>query len=232
MTGGGSTGPNPARERGPAELQHPRFARAYARAVDSVNRRGGTEHRRELLAGLRGFVVEIGAGDGSGFSLYPGSMTQVLALEPDDYLRDIATTKAKSAPVPVSVRAGVAQHIPAEDGSVDVVVASLVLCSVSEQAPVLAEIRRVLRPGGILAFYEHVRSGNSLIGRVEDVLTPAWQRLAGGCHPNRDTVAAIEEAGFRPVSSRRFTFAVSPLSPKVAHVVGSAVSPGPAQDKP
>lgn len=225
MTGGGSPGADPA-EQGPEELQHPRFARAYARGIEGVNRRGGTEHRRELLAGLHGFVIEIGAGDGSGFSLYPQSVARVLALEPDDYLRNIAAAKAASAPVPVEVRAGTAEHIPAGDASVDAVVASLVLCSVSEQAPVLAEIRRVLRPGGILAFYEHVRSGNRVLATVEDVLTPAWQRLAGGCHPNRNTVAAIEEAGFSKVASRRFNFAVHPLSPAVAHVLGTAVSPG------
>ena len=228
MAGPGRPEPGQAREHGPAELQHPRFARAYARAVEGMNLRGATEHRRELLAGLHGFVIEIGAGDGSGFSLYPQSVTRVLALEPDDYLRNIAMAKAGSAPVPVTVRAGAAEHIPAADGSVDAVVASLVLCSVSEQAPVLAEIRRVLRPGGILAFYEHVRSDNGLIARMEDVLTPAWQRLAGGCHPNRDTVAAIKEAGFRPVASRRFRFAVHPLSPNAAHVLGTAVSPAPS----
>ncbi|MFJ5959136.1 class I SAM-dependent methyltransferase [Pseudarthrobacter oxydans] len=226
MTGGGQAG-GPSGERGPAELQHPRFARAYARAVEEMNRRGATEHRRELLAGLHGSVVEIGAGDGSAFALYPPAVTRVLAIEPDDDLRSIAAAKAASAPVPVTVHAGAAEHIPAADASVDAVVSSLVLCSVGEQAPVLAEIRRVLRPGGILAFYEHVRSDNRLFAAVEDLLAPAWQRFAGGCHPNRDTVAAIGEAGFVPVGSRRFNFAVLPLSPVLAHVLGTAVSPGP-----
>nr|BFE44827.1 hypothetical protein GCM10017547_27200 [Pseudarthrobacter oxydans] len=151
MTGGGQAG-GPSGERGPAELQHPRFARAYARAVEEMNRRGATEHRRELLAGLHGSVVEIGAGDGSAFALYPPAVTRVLAIEPDDDLRSIAAAKAASAPVPVTVRAGAAEHIPAADASVDAVVSSLVLCSVGEQAPVLAEIRRVLRPGGSLLF--------------------------------------------------------------------------------
>ncbi|MBD1590484.1 methyltransferase domain-containing protein [Arthrobacter sp. S1_S22] len=226
MTGGGQRS-DPAGERGPAELQHPRFARAYARAVEEMNRRGATEHRRELLAGLHGSVVEIGAGDGSGFALYPPAVTHVLAIEPDDDLRRIAAANAASAPVPVTVRAGAAEQIPAADASVDAVVSSLVLCSVSEQAPVLAEIRRVLRPGGILAFYEHVRSDSRLLAAVEDLLAPAWQRFAGGCHPNRDTVAAIGEAGFVPVGSRRFNFAVLPLSPALAHVLGTAVNPGP-----
>ncbi|RKO25386.1 class I SAM-dependent methyltransferase [Pseudarthrobacter phenanthrenivorans] len=214
-------------ERGPAELQHPRFARAFAQAVEGIDRRGGAEHRRELLAGLHGSVVEIGAGEGSSFAYYSPSVTHVLALEPDDYLRSMAAAKAAAAPVPVTVVAAPGEHIPAADGSADAVVASLVLCSVGEQAPVLAEIRRVLRPGGILAFYEHVRSDNRLFAAVEDLLTPVWQRLAGGCHPNRDTVRAIEDAGFAPVKSRRFNFAVNALSPPAAHVLGTAVSPGP-----
>jgi hypothetical protein len=148
---------------GPAGLQHPGFACAYARAVEGMNRRGGTEHRRSLLAGLHGKVIEIGAGNGSTFGLYPAAVTHVLALEPEDYLRTLARGRAASAPVPITVSPGAAKHIAAADASVDVVVVtSLVLCSVADQAPVLAEIRRVLRPGGTLAFYEHVRSDHRL----------------------------------------------------------------------
>lgn len=100
------TGPDPKAPVGPAGLQHPRFARAYARAIDGMNRRGGTEHRRDLLGSLQGRVIEIGAGDGSAFALYPATVTEVLAVEPDDYLRALATGRAVSAPVPVIVVAG------------------------------------------------------------------------------------------------------------------------------
>ncbi|TLM85763.1 class I SAM-dependent methyltransferase [Pseudarthrobacter sp. NamE5] len=226
MAGSGQGGDS-AGGQGPAELQHPRFARAFAEAVEGIDRRGAAEHRRELLAKLHGFVIEIGAGEGSSFAFYPPTVTKVLAIEPDDYLRKIATAKAASATVPVTVRAGAAEHIPAEDASADALVSSLVLCSVGEQVPVLAEVRRVLRPGGTLAFYEHVRSNRPFFAAIEDMMTPAWQRFAGGCHPNRDTVAAIEAASFAPVNSRRFNFAVHPLSPPVAHVLGTAVSSGP-----
>lgn len=139
-------------------LQHPRFARAYARAVEGMNRGGVTEHRRDLLSSLYGRVVEIGAGAGSAFALYPATVTEVLAVEPDDYLRALAANRAVSAPVPVIVVAGAAEAVPAADASADAVVTSLVLCSVVEQSAALAEARRVLRPGGVLAFYEHVRS--------------------------------------------------------------------------
>jgi ubiquinone/menaquinone biosynthesis C-methylase UbiE len=190
-----------------------------------MNRRGGTEHRRRLLSGLHGSVIEIGAGEGSSFALYPRTVTDVLAIEPNDYLRNLARRRAESAPVPVVLVAGVAEQIPAPDAGADAVVASLVLCSVADQARVLAEIRRVLRPGGTLAYYEHVRSGNPVLAAAEDLLTPAWQRLAGGCHPNRDTLEAITAAGFLVKDNERFGFGGHPLAPPVAHILGHATRP-------
>ncbi|GAC1387028.1 MAG: class I SAM-dependent methyltransferase [Pseudarthrobacter sp.] len=174
-------------------LQHPGFARAYARAVRGMNRRGGTEHRRRLLAGLHGTVVEIGAGDGSAFALYPPTVTHVLALEPDDYLRCRALDRAVSAPIPVAVHPAAAEQIPVEDASIDAVVTSLVPCNGADQGTALAEIRRVLRPGGTLAFYEHVRSNRPLLAKAEDLLTPPWQLIAGGCHPGRVNPGLIED---------------------------------------
>lgn len=211
--------------RGPAGLQHPRFARAYARGVTSMNRRGATDHRRRMLAGLQGRVIEIGAGDGATFELYPPTVTEVLAVEPDDYLRSLARVRAASSAVPVRVISGSGEDIPAADGSADAVVVSLVLCSVADQTKVLDEIRRVLRPGGTLAFYEHVRSRHRVLAALEDLLTPLWKRVAGGCHPNRDTLKAITNAGFLRGESQRFNFAVHPLTPAVAHILGRAVRP-------
>lgn len=219
------TDPHPETETGPAHLQHPRFARAYARAVEGMNGRGATKHRRALLAGLSGMVIEIGAGDGSNFEHYPPTVTEVLAVEPDDHLRELARRRAPSAPVPVRVTTGTAESIPAADGSADAVVTSLVLCSVSDQSVALADARRVLRPGGILAFYEHVRSERKLLAAVEDLLTPLWMRAAGGCHPNRNTLQSITAAGFEVRDSERFGFSVQPLAPAVAHILGHAVAP-------
>ena len=207
--------------------QHPFFARAFARAVGGMDRRGATEHRRSILAGLHGSVIEIGAGAGSSFALYPPAVTRVLALEPDDYLRGVAQEQAATASVPVTVVAAAAEDIPAGTGTADAVVASLVLCSVKDQAAVLREIRRVLRPGGTLAYYEHVRSRHALLAAAEDFLTPAWGRLMGGCHLNRDTLGAITAAGFDVNSNRRFPFAVQRLNPPMAHILGTATSPGP-----
>lgn len=212
---------------GPGPLQHPFFARAFARAVGGMDRRGAADHRRRALAGLRGSVIEIGAGAGSSFPLYPPAVTRVLALEPYDYLRALAQKQAATASVPVPVVAAAAENIPAETGSADAVVASLVLCSVKDQAAVLAEIRRVLRPGGTLAYYEHVRSRHPVLARAEDLLTPLWGRFMGGCHLNRDTLAAITAAGFTVQDNQRFGFAVQRLNPPLAHILGTATSPGP-----
>ncbi|MBT8160286.1 class I SAM-dependent methyltransferase [Arthrobacter terricola] len=190
-----------------------------------MNRRGAAGHRRELLAGLQGTVIEVGAGEGSSFAYYPDTVRSVLAVEPDDYLRALASEKARSAPVPVGVLSGMAEKIPAPDHSADAVVVSLVLCSVPNQEAALAEIRRVLRPEGTLAFYEHVRSRRRFTAAVEDLVSPAWQRLAGGCHPNRNTLDAIAEAGFKVVQNRRFSFAPAPLVPSFEHILGRAISP-------
>ncbi|MDQ0770178.1 ubiquinone/menaquinone biosynthesis C-methylase UbiE [Pseudarthrobacter defluvii] len=213
-------------------LQHPLFARAFAKGVAGMDRRGAADHRRRILAGLHGSVIEIGAGAGSSFALYPPAVSHVLALEPDDYLRGVAQMAAASASVPVTVVDAAAEQIPAENGSADAVVASLVLCSVKDQAAVLAEIRRVLRPGGTLAFYEHVRSAHPFLGRTEDVLTPVWGRFMGGCHLNRDTLAAITAAGFTVQDHERFGFAVQRFNPPIAHILGHATSPGPANSTP
>src|SRR5207245_2477539 len=118
-------------------------------------------HRRKLLAGLRGRVIEVGCGDGRAFELYPPGVEAVLAVEPDPVACAVAAERAANAPVPVEVACGVAEALPVDDGAFDAAVAVWVLCSVSDPAAALAELRRVLEPGGELRFYEHVRSENA-----------------------------------------------------------------------
>jgi SAM-dependent methyltransferase len=218
------------RERAP--IRPSRFARGYARLAPVMDARGAAAHRAEVLGGLTGSVVEIGCGPGSMFGHYPASVAKVLAVEPDDYLRGLAQQAAVSAPVPVTVVGGSADALPALDGSFDAVVCSLVLCSVPDLLTALAEIRRVLRPGGELRFYEHVRSASLLVGWLEDAVTPLWKVTAGGCHPNRDTVAAIGDAGFEVTSVRRFGFSPGPGAPRVAHVLGVARSVATGPEEP
>ena len=198
------------------------FGKSYARVGPRMDARGATEHRRRLVAAAHGVVLEIGAGYGATFPFYPAAVTHVLALEPDSTLRELAVAAAGRAPVPVTVQDGVAESLPAADASVDVVVSSLVLCSVADQSVALAEAVRVLRPGGVLLFYEHVRSSNRVLATAEDLLTPLWSRVAGGCHPNRDTAAVIAGAGLTVEGIERFGFSVLPGNPRLAHVLGVA----------
>jgi ubiquinone/menaquinone biosynthesis C-methylase UbiE len=207
-------------------VHHPVFARMYARMAKDFEAKGAAEHRDEALAGLAGRVVEVGAGTGANFVHYPSTVTEVIALEPEPYLRDIATTAATAAPVPVTVLDGVADRLPLDDASCDAGVASLVLCTVPDQAAALAELRRVIRPGGELRFFEHVRADTPGFARFQRVVNVAWPRLGGGCHASRATLAAIEAAGFEVERVRRFTFRpsliVAPTSP---HIVGLARRP-------
>jgi ubiquinone/menaquinone biosynthesis C-methylase UbiE len=205
-----------------SEVHHPIFARLFDRLVKKADPRQ-TEHRHELLVGLTGRVVEIGAGNGANFAQYPPEVTEVVAVEPESYLRDRAAEAAAEAPVKVTVVDGLADALPAEDESFDAAVASLVLCSVPDQASALAEIRRVLKPGGELHFYEHVLADEPKTARLQDRVDRVWPFFGGGCHPNRDTPAAIEAAGFEMRSCRRFKFRPGPLMvPVEPHVLGVA----------
>lgn len=205
------------------KVHHPIFARLFARFSAEAEEAGQSEHRQELLAGLTGRVIELGAGNGLNFAYYPPSVTELVAVEPESYLRGLAEEAAKSAPVPVRVVDGLASRLPVEDAGFDAAVASLVLCSVADQAEALAELRRVIRPGGELRFYEHVRGERPGLVRAQRAADLLWPRLAGGCHTSRDTAGAIEQAGFAIESCRRFSFRpcvlVYPITP---HVLGIA----------
>jgi ubiquinone/menaquinone biosynthesis C-methylase UbiE len=206
------------------DLPRPRFARTYLRAAKTAERRGATEHRRRLLNALRGTVLEIGAGHGLNFPHYPTDVTEVIAIEPEPTLRARAAEAASAAPVPVRVLAGVADDLPLKDESVDAVIARLVLCSVPDQDRALAELRRVLRPEGELRFYEHViprcQPKRLLLQLVDR--SGLWPRIAGGCHPARDTTAAIEHAGFHIEANERIMFAASRFEPATPHILGIA----------
>jgi ubiquinone/menaquinone biosynthesis C-methylase UbiE len=184
-------------------VNHPVFARVYSRlVVPSIVRMGGEHLRRRLLAGLQGTVVEVGPGDGANFAHYPDEVTRIVAVEPEAYLREKAGAHGDER---VELRDEVASELPVADGEADAVVFSLVLCSV-DQPSALAEARRVLRPGGRLRFLEHVQAPEpGTARRWQRVLDVAGRpRLTGGCHLARDTVGAIEEAGFEVTELERF----------------------------
>lgn len=180
------------------EVRHPLFARLYARVVSRVMERELGDERRVTLAGLSGRVVEVGAGNGMNFRHYPATVDEVVAVEPEPYLRAAAVEAARDTAVDVSVVDGVADAIPLEDASCDAGVACLVLCSVPDQAAALAELRRVLVPGAELRFLEHVRSDGAAKARIQRGAdrSGVWPRIAGGCHCSRDTASALTAAGF------------------------------------
>jgi SAM-dependent methyltransferase len=210
-----------------SEVRHPIFARLYARLSVGMESAGVADDRRSLLAGVSGRVVEVGAGNGLNFAHYPTTVTEVVAIEPEPYLRARAATAAADAPVPVRVEDAVADALPVPDDSVDVAVCSLVLCSVPDQARALAEIRRVLRPGGELRFFEHVRAPGGAFAAVQRGVDVIWPHLAGGCHTSRDTVGAIEAAGFAVERLDRFRFPDSRVpNPAAPHALGLARATG------
>lgn len=209
----------------PCAHQHPVFARVWSHISGRV---GSHRQRTELLAGLRGRVLEVGAGDGRNFSHYPPEVVEVLALEPEPYLRGLAADAAGAAAVSVTVLDGTAEAVPHEDGAFDSIVSSLVLCSVLDQSAALAEMNRVLAPGGELRFFEHVVAEGSLGRAVQNGLdgSGVWPHLGAGCHLARDTVGAITAAGFTVQRIRRFTSGPGPLG--VPFVLGSARRGAPA----
>jgi SAM-dependent methyltransferase len=204
-------------------VRHPIFARFYQLTARSAEKAGAAQHRETLLADLHGRVAEIGAGNGLNFAHYPGTVSEVVAVEPEPYLRARATDAALRSAVRVSVLHGTADEIPLPDASVDAAVASLVLCSVPDQSAALAELHRVIRPGGALRFYEHVAADDTKWIRRQERYDGAWSWFAGGCHVTRHTEQAIAGAGFRIESCERFLFQPCVLAKLAApHILGRA----------
>lgn len=200
-------------------FDHPRFAQRYTELAEHAEQRGQAELRQELVAPSRGIVCEVGSGHGLTFTHYPSAVRAVVAVEPESTLRAHAQAASQQAPVPVAVVAGDAERLPLAGASVDVVVFSLVLCSVRHPAAAFGEAMRVLRPGGSVLVYEHVRSRRFVVGALERLVTPVWSRLAAGCHLDRDPLATAGAAGFEVEQARRFGFSPGPGLPAVSHVM-------------
>ncbi|MDQ1043572.1 class I SAM-dependent methyltransferase [Streptomyces sp. V4I2] len=179
-------------------VHHPLFARYYARiSVSAESKMGMGGVRERLLSGLSGRVIEIGAGNGLNFAHYPGTVSEVVAIEPERVLRKLAVEAALRSGVPVDVVPGAAEALPVKSEAFDAAVISLVLCSVRDVPRALGEIRRVLRPGGEVRFFEHGRGGGRAMGLTQRALDRTlWPPLSGGCHVAREPIAALRDAGF------------------------------------
>lgn len=180
-------------------FHHPRFAALYERQSQGKSEQRFIEPlRRELLAQAYGTVLEIGAGNGLNFPFYtPEQVTKVEATEPDRAMLAHARTRISLARVPLTLTQAPVETLPFADETFDCAVSTLVFCSVGDPARGLREIRRVLKPGGVLLLLEHVRSAGRVTARFQDMLVPLTTRLLGNCHWNRATAGAVQTAGFQ-----------------------------------
>ncbi len=192
---------------------HKWFAAIYDKMLASEEKKFLGAIRAEMLKDVTGNVLEIGAGTGANFQYYqPGA--DVTAIEPDPYMLERAKTRASEAKVAIELRQVAAEELPFPDASFDFVIDTLVLCSVSDPRKVLSEIKRVLKPGGELRLYEHVRYKNPIGALSQDLISPVWQWFGAGCHPNRNTERYLRDAGFQ-LSDVRIRKELPPIPPMI-----------------
>ena len=176
------------------------------------------DRKRALLGALEGRVLEIGPGSGVNLPCYADTVEWVGA-EPSAPMREALVRQSKRIGRAIELIDDPAERLPLADGSVDAVVSTLVLCSVNDPKAALREIRRVLRPGGRFVFVEHVAAPQgTMLRRLQRLLRAPWKLAGGGCHPDRETWKAIEEAGFRHVTMEHFRVGVPIVSPHIAGV--------------
>ncbi|MBI5947114.1 MAG: class I SAM-dependent methyltransferase [Chloroflexi bacterium] len=196
------------------ERGHKTFAAFWDRATRKESPRQRAA-RREVVGGARGRVLELGAGVGTNWQYLPDGLG-FSAIEPDPFMVKRALGHAAASGREVDLRQAPAEALPFDDGTFDTVVVTLTLCTVRDLSRSLAEARRVLKPGGELRFWEHVRPAGRVRGRIFDAITPAWRRIGAGCNPNRQTVAAIQAAGFDVAVAREFGMMGAPTVVGVA----------------
>lgn len=201
------------------------FAALYDRGLKATEEAGLGRMRAELLAGAGGRTLELGAGTGVNLDLYPGAVEELVLVEPDPHMaKRLRERLARSARAGEIVEAP-AERLPFEDASFDTGVSTLVICTVPDPVAALAELARVLRPGGKLLFIEHVRSADPVSARWQDRLEGPWRFLADGCHCNRDTLATLASSRFEvaAVEHDKLPKAPSIIAPLIR---GSAVLGG------
>jgi len=195
------------------------FAHGLALGDPAQHRLYG-DRKRRLFADVEGTVVEIGPGTGVNLPYLPDGIRWV-GLEPNPHMHDYLWDRLTGRAIDASLRAAPAQDTGLRTDYADVVISTLVLCSVPTLESALAELRRILRPDGQFLFIEHVAAPpDSWLARLQRGIRPVWRRLADGCHPDRDTGTVLKNAGFSSVDYERFDTGLPVVSP---HIMGRAV---------
>jgi ubiquinone/menaquinone biosynthesis C-methylase UbiE len=204
---------------------HRWFAAMFDRMMGPAEKSFMKDAREYAAGGAKGRVLEIGCGTGANFAYYTEAATEVVATEPDPYMLERANAKAGDATRPLTIKQAGAEDLPFEDESFDTVVDTINMCTIGDLPRGLAEMKRVLKPGGELRFYEHVRYKNPIGALAQDVAAPVWGWFGAGCHPNRNVARSIREAGFDITQLKRY--APLPMLPPMClsrpHIKGVAV---------
>jgi len=178
-------------------------------------------HKSRLFHGLSGVVLEIGPGSGTNLAYLDAHSAEWIGVEPNPFMHPYLAKTARDLGIEIDIRDSIAEELPVRDASVDAVIATLVLCSVTNQVRVVSEVLRVLKPGGKFLFIEHVAAPpGTWLRRIQEWITPLWRRMADGCCPERETAHVIESAGFREVKIESFD---APLPVVKPHIAGAAV---------
>jgi ubiquinone/menaquinone biosynthesis C-methylase UbiE len=200
------------------------FASVYDRFTAGAEAAGLRAHREQLLAAARGRVLEIGAGTGANLPFYPAAVDAITVAEPEAPMVKKLKRRIREQARPVEIVVAPAERLPLPDGQFDTVVATLVLCTVADQAQALREIRRVLKPGGRLLFLEHVRADEPRLAAWQDRLNGFNRFVAYGCNCNRATLDAIKDAGFSVTALKREPFPKAPPFVRPM-IIGAAEAP-------
>jgi ubiquinone/menaquinone biosynthesis C-methylase UbiE len=194
------------------------FAAVYDRINKGAEENLVKEHREYLAADLHGVVLHFGAGTGAMFPYFGSAIKSnpslnLHAIEPDPHTRRHAVQKARKFDLDIEIQSSGAQTLPYADASFDVVIASLVFCTIPKTQAALDEVARVLKPSGEFRFLEHVHT-NGVVGQVQNILNPVWRRAIAGCNLNRKTVATFRSDDRFVVSELdELAFGIPPVKP-------------------
>jgi len=180
-------------------------------------------YKSKLFADVSGTVLEVGPGAGANFRHFATKEVRWIGVEPNPYMNRHMAEEARRVGLRIDVLCGAAEDLPVKAASVDYVISTLVLCSVTDQRRALAEVVRVLKPGGKLVFIEHVAAPpGTLLRRIQSVVKPFWRRMGDGCSPDRETRASIERSGLAVGQMIEFA---APLPIVRPHIAGYAIKP-------